>query len=93
MFFVLGAELYNEEMKGKQLVKHTLISGQHVTCPLRTSLRWNTEPAVLTGTRGGLGGEARWGRMGQGHLFGPGLVSRPQSLSCLLRSSGGKHTV
>lgn len=29
-FCVLGAELYNEEMKGKQLVKHTSISRKHV---------------------------------------------------------------
>lgn len=30
-FCVLEVELYNEEMKGKQLVKHTLISRKHVT--------------------------------------------------------------
>lgn len=32
-FCVLGEELYNEEMKEKQLVKHTLISRKHVAEP------------------------------------------------------------
>lgn len=79
-FCVPGEELYNEEMREKQLVKHTLISRKHVAESFEgfpETREWIQirAPAVPWGGRGGLGGEDRRGRTGQDPLFGSGLVS------------------
>lgn len=79
-FRVLGEELYNEEMKEKQPVKHTLISRKHVAesfedFPETCAWIQIRAPAVPWGERGGLGGEGYRGRTGQDPLFSSGLAS------------------
>ena len=74
--FAFGGQNYTmKRWKGSNW-SNTLISRHHVTCPRRTSLRMNTDPAVLTGRWGGLDREAHWCRVGYSHLFSPGLASR-----------------